>query len=129
MDGATVVRDAVRDQVGAVLGCDAEAVPLDKGFFDLGMDSLLAMDLRARLEAALDDTLPPTLTFDYPTTERLAGHLAARLGGEASTAVAAPEPAASEPVAPEQATLPEVERRSEAELEALIDREVASLLK
>jgi acyl carrier protein len=120
--------------VGAVLGCDAEAVPLEKGFFDLGMDSLLAMDLRARLEAALDDTLPPTLTFDHPTTERLAAHLAERIGGETSVTVAALEPAAPTSAAltlpaPDQDTLSEVEGLTEEELEALIDGEVDSLLK
>jgi acyl carrier protein len=123
-ESGELLRDAVRGQVAAVLGCDPDAVPLERGFFDLGMDSLLAMDLRARLEAALDDTLPPTLTFDHPTTARLAAHLAHRFGAGEPVTVDT-----SGPTDPARDTLTEVERLSPVELEALIDREVDSLLK
>ena len=50
-------------------------------FFDLGMDSLMAVELRNRLNRALSGqyTAPNTIVFDYPDTESLARHLAGEL--------------------------------------------------
>ena len=66
------------------------------GFFDLGMDSLMAVELRNRLNRAFSDAYaaPNTLVFDYPTIADLARHLVGELGEE----IAAPSPeAAAEP--------------------------------
>ena len=67
----------VRTEVEAVLGWDhAEPINLRHGFFDLGMDSLQANELRNRLQSSLECTLPPTLTFKFPTIAALTDHLA-----------------------------------------------------
>jgi mycobactin polyketide synthetase MbtD len=42
--------DAVRSQLAVVLDVDAAALDLDSSLFDLGVDSLLALDLRNRLK-------------------------------------------------------------------------------
>jgi acyl carrier protein len=41
-----------------------------------GLDSLAAVGMSGDLEQWLGRKLPPTLTWDYPTIERLAAHLA-----------------------------------------------------
>jgi acyl carrier protein/NAD(P)-dependent dehydrogenase (short-subunit alcohol dehydrogenase family) len=67
----------IRAEVEAVLGWPpGEHIRPTQGFFDLGMDSLQANELRNRLQASLGCTLPPTLTFRFPTTAELADHLA-----------------------------------------------------
>jgi acyl carrier protein len=74
--------EAVRTQVEAVLGWPAgERVSVRQGFFDLGMDSLQASELRNRLQAQLGCSLPSTLTFRFPTTAALATHLHEQLFG------------------------------------------------
>ena len=66
------------------------------GFFDLGMDSLMAVELRNRLnrEFAGEYVAPNTLVFDYPNIAALARHLVGALGevGSAPTPQAQPEP-------------------------------------
>lgn len=46
-------------------------------FFDLGLDSLMSIELKNRLEAALDQSFGSTLVFDYPTVEALSNYLIA----------------------------------------------------
>jgi acyl carrier protein len=59
-----------------VLGFRAgEVPPLDVPLTDLGLDSLMAVDLRNRLQTALGRELPPTIVFDYPTISALTGML------------------------------------------------------
>jgi acyl carrier protein len=66
----------VRAEVAAVLRLqDAERVQLDQPLQELGMDSLMAVDIRRRLEARLSMQLPATLVFDCPSCGELLEHL------------------------------------------------------
>lgn len=66
----------LRAQAGAVLGFNASReIPLDQGLFDMGMDSLMSVELKGRLERSLGVPLPSTLTFNYPTLGALAEFL------------------------------------------------------
>jgi phthiocerol/phenolphthiocerol synthesis type-I polyketide synthase C len=51
----------------------------------LGLDSLMALELRNRLEASLGTTLPVALVWAYPTITDLAGALCERLGYESGS--------------------------------------------
>lgn len=79
----------IRAEVARVLGlASVDQVPLDRSFMELGVDSLMAIDLRNRLRGALGLEFSATLVWDYPNVRALADHLLERLAAEPGTAVA-----------------------------------------
>ncbi len=76
----------LRERTAQVLGlASADQVPLQLSVFELGVDSLMALELRNQLAANLELTLPATILFDYPTVEQLAVWLLSQLDGGAAT--------------------------------------------
>ncbi|MFG1688587.1 AMP-binding protein [Nonomuraea sp. NPDC049269] len=55
-----------------------ESVPLTADLFELGVDSMSAMEIAARLEDALEAEIPYGLVFDHPTVEEISRYLADR---------------------------------------------------
>ncbi|OBG58792.1 type I polyketide synthase [Mycobacterium sp. E3339] len=77
-----VLLDLVRSHIATVLGnTTPEAIDPDKAFQDLGFDSLTAVEMRNRLKTATGLALSPTLIFDYPTPNGLAGYIRGELAG------------------------------------------------
>jgi acyl transferase domain-containing protein/acyl carrier protein/ubiquinone/menaquinone biosynthesis C-methylase UbiE len=75
-DRREILAAHVRSVLVRVLGLEPNQMPDDRqGFFDMGMDSLTAMELRANLETNLATELPSTLAFDYATVGTLADFL------------------------------------------------------
>ena len=81
----------LQQEVQAVLRLPSAPAPT-VGFFDLGMDSLMAVEVRNRLNRAFSGTYtaPNTLVFDYPNIAALANHLS---GQTAESGVVGTEPA------------------------------------
>jgi acyl carrier protein len=71
-----VAIDFLREQVARALGIQsALAVDIDQGLFEMGMDSLMSLELKSRIEEAVGTDLPSTLTFNYPSISALADFL------------------------------------------------------
>ncbi|MEV0408067.1 type I polyketide synthase, partial [Actinoallomurus sp. NPDC050550] len=84
----------VRDQVATVLAHpEPEGIELDRAFQEIGFDSLTALELRNRLNAATGVNLPATVVFDHPTPGTLVRFLRTRLVGEPVPAAGSPAPA------------------------------------
>ena len=76
-----VLVEFLRTELQGVLQRPSPPEP-DVGFFDLGMDSLMAVEFRNRLNEAFggEYVAPMTVVFDYPDVRGLARHVAAGLG-------------------------------------------------
>lgn len=116
-----LLRDFVRQQVVRVLRRDAADPPgRNDRLMDLGLDSLMAVQLRGRLGKGLglDGDLPATLMFDHPTIEKLAAYLLERVTPpEPDEAAGLPLPRAAEPMTLGSAA---VAAMTDAEIEVLL---------
>jgi acyl carrier protein len=65
----------VSDTVQQVIGLDTLSGVTEKPLRDLGMDSLMAVEIRNRLGKGLEASLPVSLLFNYPTLGDVVGYL------------------------------------------------------
>lgn len=71
---------AVGEQVTRVLGLDTAHPPtLRQGLMEMGMDSLMAVELSNRFRAHFHQSFPTTLAFEHSTIQALATYLAENL--------------------------------------------------
>nr|WP_198359315.1 type I polyketide synthase [Streptomyces fildesensis] len=86
---AELLLELVRSVTASVLGhASAEEIEDDSEFIDLGFSSLLAVEFRDRIGAAVGARLSAAVIYEYETPEELAEHLL-------ETVEAAPAPAAA----------------------------------
>jgi acyl carrier protein len=119
----------IREQAANVMGLPASMVidgrqPLN----ELGLDSLMAVELRNALGRSVGATLPATLLFDYPVVDALADYLAnevLNLQAPAERPVDTPEKAVEQA----DANLAELNELSDDEAEALLLEELMNLKK
>ncbi len=70
-----LLADHLRDAVAEVTRVDPAEIREDAGFFDLGMDSLMAVELRRRIEQGVGAEVPATLAMDHPRLSDVVDYL------------------------------------------------------
>jgi acyl transferase domain-containing protein/acyl carrier protein len=90
-----LLTDYLRDAVAEVTRVDAAEIREDAGFFDLGMDSLMAVELRRRIEQGVGKEIPVTLVMDHPHLSDAADYLLGEVLGlsDPASAKSGPQPA------------------------------------
>jgi acyl transferase domain-containing protein/acyl carrier protein len=114
----SVIAQAVREVVGSVLRVKPDTLRNDQPLTDLGLDSLMGVEIENSLEAAIGIALPPTSLMRARTIGQIAALIAGHMGGK-TPGTTAPAPVASVVA---EATPAEVD------LEALSDDDLDRLL-
>ncbi|MBW4479945.1 MAG: SDR family NAD(P)-dependent oxidoreductase [Tolypothrix brevis GSE-NOS-MK-07-07A] len=116
----------IQNCVAMVLGRDSLRLPEIKiGFFELGMDSLMTLELKNRLQSSLGYSLPATLTYEYSTIHALTEYFLSDVLSFESHVIYNTE---SLEDAEKQTILTEIEQLSINELEAIVDEELSKLV-
>ncbi len=116
-----ILIEYVRGHVGRILRID-QPVERRQRLMEIGVDSLMAVELRSRVSAGANVTLPSTLIFDYPTVEAIA-ELLERLLFQQPVDEQPPEQA----TAAESAEATDVGDMSDDEVEALLMKKLKNL--
>lgn len=111
-----VVSLAVRDVVGSVLRVKPETLREDQPLTDLGLDSLMAVEIENSIERSIGVALPPASLMRARTIGQIAVLITEHIGGAAATAPAAPLPE------------PEPVSDNDLDLDALSDADIDRLL-
>jgi acyl carrier protein len=112
-----VVGQALRDVIGSVLRVKPDSLRSDQPLTDLGLDSLMGVEIENLIESSIGVALPPTSLMRARTIGQIASLITEHLGGAPAGAPSAKPAAAPEPA-------PDVE----VDLEALSDDEIDRLL-
>jgi NAD(P)-dependent dehydrogenase (short-subunit alcohol dehydrogenase family) len=115
----TVIAQAVREVVGSVLRVKPETLRDDQPLTDLGLDSLMGVEIENLLEAAVGVSLPPTSLMRARTIAQIASLIAGHVGGTAPAAV---------PVAASIPAVETVDSQPEVDLDALSSEQIDRLL-
>jgi acyl transferase domain-containing protein/NADPH:quinone reductase-like Zn-dependent oxidoreductase/SAM-dependent methyltransferase/acyl carrier protein len=115
-----IIRQAVRGAVGAVLRVKIEALRDDQPLTDLGLDSLMGVEIENSIEGSLGVSLPTASLIRARTIGQIvaliAEHLGAkRIDGASTPSLMVPDPASTEEV--------NLEALSDAEIEGLLGEE------
>ena len=115
----------INEDAARVLGLDSKE-PIDpaRPLNALGLDSLMAVDLRNALGTRVGRTLPATLLFNYPTVGDLIDFLSAEVFGDAVGAAESSVPITPAPVV--ETAADELEDMSEDELATLLAGKLTS---
>ncbi len=108
----------VQKQAARVLGLDVSAVGEHTPLNEMGLDSLMAVELRNLLGKALDlkRPLPVTMVFDYPTITAMRDYLAREVLHLADT----PPATAEKPAAGQAAVLESIEDLSDDDVDRML---------
>ncbi|WP_339073763.1 type I polyketide synthase [Teredinibacter turnerae] len=111
----------LRSYVTDICRLDSEQViSSSQGFTELGMDSLMAVELKERLQRDLGIKLQATIAFDYPTIDAMAKHLAEELTASLPVADAEIEAPGEQEDAVDIVEEDEIAELSEEEAEAML---------
>ena len=115
-----LIGQAVRDAVGSVLRVKPDTLRDDQPLTDLGLDSLMGVEIENSIESSLGVALPTASLIRARTIGQIVALLGEQMGAKKSDAAVS--------ASPTRITVPESAPTDEVNLEALSDEQIEGLL-
>jgi len=115
-----LIRQAVRDAVGSVLRVRPDTLRDDQPLTDLGLDSLMGVEIENSIESSLGVAMPPASLIRARTIGQIVALLGEQMGVKKSIEAVSSNRG--------QITAPETASTDEVNLEALSDDQIEALL-
>ncbi len=116
-----IIGQAVRDVVGSVLRVKPDTLRDDQPLTELGLDSLMGVEIENSIESAIGVALPPASLIRARTIAQIVAMIAEHMGAKRVGVALAPTAACM--------TAPEETSTDDVNLEALSDQEIDGLLR
>ena len=113
-----VMESFIKEHVARVLGTSANRIEVDRSLNELGLDSLMAVELKNRIEADLQLSLSAAKLVSGPSIEELSKNVLDVFA--ASEAKQAPSPTMAPPRV--EPSTPEVDQLSDQEVDLLLKK-------
>jgi NADPH:quinone reductase-like Zn-dependent oxidoreductase/SAM-dependent methyltransferase/acyl carrier protein len=117
----SVIGQAVREVVGSVLRVKPDTLRDDQPLTDLGLDSLMGVEIENSLEAAIGVALPPTSLMRARTIGQIAALMMPHIGGGAA-------PSATPPIATAKSAIEANGVADEIDFDVLSDEQIDGLI-
>jgi NAD(P)-dependent dehydrogenase (short-subunit alcohol dehydrogenase family)/acyl carrier protein len=125
---AGLLKQAIKNEMAGVLQTSADELDDGVGFFDLGMDSLMAVEFSTALSRKIGHKLPATTVMDHPDIESVTNYIIEKvlvLSSGTDEKDSKPDITAE----PERDTTEkEVDELSQQEVETALDEELKDIL-
>ncbi|MBP0027565.1 type I polyketide synthase [Roseofilum sp. Guam] len=122
-----ILIEHIRGQVVQVLGLSSShLLEMNVGFMEMGMDSLMAVELKNRLQTQLETHLPETIAMEYPTIAKLSLYVEELMEWQAKEQEKV-SGGQSQMEASEDDVFPDLEEISEEDFEALAAQQLENL--
>lgn len=115
-----VIASLVTHEVAQILCMSPEKIDAHKPLHDLGLDSLMAVELALGLEKRVGIQLPVMMLNDSPTVDRVAGLIVKKLITDATDSVVEQQAASQTAVMVQQLAMQHGEQATAAEIESLV---------
>jgi acyl carrier protein len=116
---------SLQEELARILHLPTTEVDWRQGFAELGMDSLMAIELRNVLQKGLGASIPATVALDHPTIDFLVKHLLGEVlkleQGEGVSSKPVPVPVRE----PEDVLVKDLDALSDADLARLVAEDLA----
>ena len=127
-DMLAAIENTIKSNVSTVVKLAPEKIAAKTNFKSLGIDSLMSIQLKNKLEAVCDVPISVTSFWTYSTIKDYAIFLAEKIGAKETTSLQVPAPVVAAIAQPSETIVPNIDDIADEDISKLLEDELRDLL-